>query len=517
MSDNDQVKLKPLFGIEPGKYLVVIYSIILAAIIFLILFLPGIINPGSVFVFNTEPENAIILVDGEYKGATPCEVFIPRGSHSIAIKKHYFETAEFRIESQGRLFASLIFPKKVDAEYSLPLLDAEGLMADSFQDFAEWGMLDGFFDNYQPKEILKPLFKDLIGSGYADIASMSGFLYSAIPFVHNEELYKDFYAAVIQFEELRSGETMEADEEFIEGFTKIKFFQDSSDFMENLPFWFYSLLSEANRESKISWYPALQEEYGGFLRDFSNDFPAPKAALTIEGMRFIMLSGGQFLAGADGNSFPYPAAVDDLIVMESEVTNELYRLFLAENPDWRKHNTETLIDKGLVNRDYLKDFETSGASEPVNFISWYAANAFCSWLQQKLPAYLSDYRVKLPDEHQWEWTALTDTDNTGVFSDNTEEGPLSIAGRYPNNSGFYDLKGNLWEWCDNWYAPAAPLITSRNPVYNEAYYGIYPGVEKSVRGGSWANEDDLSLSARGSQPPQWCTEFLGFRPVLVKE
>ena len=80
----------------------------------------------------------------------------------------------------------------------------------------------------------------------------------------------------------------------------------------------------------------------------------------------------------------------------------------------------------------------------------------------------------------------------------------------------FDLKGNLWEWCDNWYAPAAPLVTSRNSSYNEPYYGNYDAVEKTVRGGSWAN-DSISISTRGSQPPSWCTEFLGFRPVLVRK
>lgn len=221
--------------------------------------------------------------------------------------------------------------------------------------------------------------------------------------------------------------------------------------------------------------------------------------------------------GADGNSFPYPAAVDDFMIMDREVTNDLYTMFLNENSEWRLENIEGLIQQNLVNQDYLKDFTDSENDTPVKYISWYAADAFCGWLQSKLPAYLSGYTVRLPDETEWEWAALTETSESGIFKDSGLAGPASTDGRLPNSSGLYDLKGNLWEWCNNWYAPASGLISSRDPIYNESYIGEYDGIEKSVRGGSWANENNISTSARGSQPLTWCTDFLGFRPVLVKE
>ena len=73
--------------------------------------------------------------------------------------------------------------------------------------------------------------------------------------------------------------------------------------------------------------------------------------------------------------------------------------------------------------------------------------------------------------------------------------------------------GNLWEWCENWYFPSDSVNGS---------FGLpgisYDGVEKAVRGGSWANpESEIKISTRGSQNPSWCTPFLGFRPVLVKK
>ncbi len=517
MSDIDKVKLKPVLGMEPGKYLFILYIFIIALVLFLLLFLPGIVKPGSIYNFDSVPSGAVVFVDGQYIGATPCEAFISEGEHKIRLEKEYYQGVESSINSKKRIFASLFAPKKSEFSANIVLEEPSSLLKDSFKEFAKWGMIDTYFDNYQPKPVIGPLFRDLQAAGYADLPALSGFLYSVLPFVHNEYLYNDFIDAAAVFQEMKTGEKPEVSD-ITESFTDFQFFKDSTAFFENLPFWFYSLVSDEHRQAdSLSWYPALQEEYGGFLRDFNNDSPSAKSAVMINGMRFIMLSGGEFLIGADGNSFPYPVKVDDFMIMDREVTNDLYRLFISENIKWSYQNIDGLIEQGVVNQDYLKDFDISEGSEPVNFVSWFAAEAFCSWLQDKLPSNLADYTVRLPDEHEWEWAAQTENLKNGVFNETTNKGPLAVDGRMPDNIGLYDLRGNLWEWCSNWYAPAAPLITSRNPAYNYSYYGNYDGVERSVRGGCWANENSISISARGSQPPEWCTEFLGFRPIIIKE
>ena len=514
MSENDQVKLKPVFGMHPGKYLTILYAVIILLAAFLILFLPGIVNPGTVYDIRTNISFAAVFVDGEYAGPAPGEVFIPAGDHRVEVVREYYHNFESDLTSRRRLFGSLFAPRREVLDVELASADYNGLLEAGFAEFANWGMIDTYYENYQPKPVLEPLFEDLYRTGYSDSVELSSFLYSAMPFVHDEVLYEDYTGALRWFEAIRTGEEPSKD---AADFQDIRFFQDTAKFFENIPFWYYSLLSDEKRNEKVNWYPAMQEEYGLFLRDFSNDFPSATAAVTVYGNRFIMLSGGQFLMGTDGNSFPYPAAVNDFLIMDREVTNDLYSMFLSENPSWRADNINKLIDDGLVNRDYLKDFPDSDAGEPVNFISWYAANAFCSWLETKLPAYMADYSVRLPDEIEWEWAALTEINGGGIFKDSGSDGPVSAGGRMPNDSGIYDLKGNLWEWCGNWYAPASALITSRSPAYNESYIGAYPGIERSVRGGSWANEKSVTTSTRGSQPPSWCTDFLGFRPVLVKE
>jgi len=515
MSENDPIKLKPLFGMHPGKYLSILYALILLLIIFLLFFMPGIIKPGTVYKIETSIHKAAVFVDGAYAGSAPCDVFVPAGEHQITVSKKYYQDIQKDIVSGRKVFASLFAPRKEIFSAEMKLLEADALLESSFLEFANWGMIDTYFDNYQPEPVIGPLFNDLYNSGYSNTAELSAFLYSAMLFVHNELLYTDFTEALVWFEAIKTGDQVQTGASETD-FTEIPFFQNTSKFFENIPFWYYSLISDESRENDIDWYPAMQEEYGIFLRDFSNDFPSATAAVTVNGMRFIMLSGGQFLMGTDGNSFPYPAAVEDFMIMDREVTNDLYSIFLSEKPEWRLENLEKLIEQGSVNQDYLKDFTDPPSTTPVKYVSWYAADAFCSWLQSKLPAYLADYTVRLPDEIEWEWAALTETKG-GIFKESGLEGPASTEGRFPNNSGFYDLKGNLWEWCSNWYAPASSLISSRSPEYNESYISEYPGIEKAVRGGSWANESNISTSTRGSQPLAWCTDFLGFRPVLVKE
>ncbi|MEW5816746.1 MAG: SUMF1/EgtB/PvdO family nonheme iron enzyme, partial [Spirochaetota bacterium] len=80
-----------------------------------------------------------------------------------------------------------------------------------------------------------------------------------------------------------------------------------------------------------------------------------------------------------------------------------------------------------------------------------------------------------------------------------------------------DLIGNLWEWCDTWYYPFDYCFSSvkEKDVSN---FTLHNGAEKSVRGGSWANlPETIKPWTRGSQPPSWCTPFLGFRPVIAQK
>ena len=93
-----EVKLKPFLGVQPATYLPVLYGFLLLVILFLLLFLPGIVRPGTVFTVVSTPPNAAVSVDGVIRGASGRDVFVPAAAlglvpssaargHAVAARK----------------------------------------------------------------------------------------------------------------------------------------------------------------------------------------------------------------------------------------------------------------------------------------------------------------------------------------------------------------------------------------------------------------------------------------------
>jgi formylglycine-generating enzyme required for sulfatase activity len=200
-------------------------------------------------------------------------------------------------------------------------------------------------------------------------------------------------------------------------------------------------------------------------------------------------------------------------MMAGEVTREQFARFIDANPYWEKGNKQELVDDNKVNDTYLENWDSLQQNQPVTHISFYAAEAFCAWLTEQLPPGLDNYYVRLPTEAEWEYVARTLwKESVPLFEERNIHAPLSIEEITAEAPGIKQLRGNLWEWCENWYFPADYLV----PDSLDA--GSVTGVEKAVRGGSWANrEEEITPVIRGSQPPSWCTPFLGFRAILVEK
>ncbi|MFQ3621173.1 MAG: SUMF1/EgtB/PvdO family nonheme iron enzyme, partial [Spirochaetales bacterium] len=197
-------------------------------------------------------------------------------------------------------------------------------------------------------------------------------------------------------------------------------------------------------------------------------------------------------------------SVHPFYLLATEVTEELYFQFLQDNPDWAPTQKSTLIARGWVDTGYLNSWngslEPPHPSYPVREVSYFAAKAFCNWLGKKYP----EYHFDLPKEVEWEWAAMLDTGKRPV------QLPREIRPVHLGDAGEWGLRyilGNVWEWTEDWYAPYSNLFPG---------LGLDQGVEKVVRGGSFVNSlENLSVSTRGSQPPNWCTPYLGFRVKAV--
>lgn len=511
-----RVKLKPLLGIEPGVYLTVIYAAALAVILFFILLYPGIRNNGSKVTVTSRPENIRVFVDGTYAGATPCTVFIPRGERTITLEREYFEPVQQQVAVKGRLFGSLFFPRKMNLDFEPTISDTSGFLSDAFEEAASWAMIDSYHANYQKPPVITDSVQALLDAK-APPAAVTAFLDASAALVRSEPMLADYMKALTLAETfggiLAPANILEVVQKYIQKLEAAPAFL----------FWLPEALSSEHRSviTDEEWFRSSMIAYNRRMAEYPEGTPSAFSEIYVENLRFIGIRGGSFVMGKEsGSEYRIPAGVDDFYILDREVTRRMYARFLADEAEWRRTNLDGLMEKGLVTEEYLKDFDSPETDDPpVRYVSHHAADAFCRWLESALPDRLDGWTVRLPGEAEWEWASLADEPDGGTFQTGDRSGPVAAAS--VNSLGIFDLSGNLWEWCENWYYPAEYMVREGPGPANNSPTRHIPqetGAEKAVRGGSWANRrDDVNIRTRGSQPADWCTPFTGFRPVIVRE
>ena len=521
------VHLKPILGIEPGAYLTGIYAFLLIVILFLIFVLPGLTHWGSEIVVHTTPAGSAIYVDGRYDGATPKTIFVQGGSHDLSIRKPYYANVDQHLSVSGRLIGSLLFPRTVRVTASLSVADLNGLLASAFQDYSRWALVDKVVPNYQIPPILQStVIGALESKGFSRPDILKQFLTGAMGDVTNEALMQDFMKAASAL--YASGKKLTP----INVLTSVPDFTSLAAKYPDLPFWaVYSLPpAERTKAMESSWYREAAASYGQRMASFTaTENPGTRAPLSIGGLQFIYVPGGRYIMGASvgavpkdpslaNTDLPHIQSVPDFYMMSTEITHSEYARFVAANPEWAPDRATQLTGSGLATSDYLKGWIGDSSQVPQAYVSYYAAEAYCAWLTKQLPPALAGYTVTLPNEAEWEWAARMNVNpDRSVFHETaTEEQPVGSGA--PNTLGIRDLLGNVWEWNQDWFFPAAYFLVSADGTSSLEDGRIGKGAEVAVRGGSWASSrDSVTYTTRGSQPPTWCTPFLGFRPIIVKD
>jgi formylglycine-generating enzyme required for sulfatase activity len=162
-----------------------------------------------------------------------------------------------------------------------------------------------------------------------------------------------------------------------------------------------------------------------------------------------------------------------------------------------------------TNRTKPSDEGWGRGNHPVINVSWDAAVAYCEWLSST-----TGKKYRLPTEAEWEYSARGGQSFKYAGSDNvtdmawcaTNSGNKThdVGTKNKNGFGLYDMSGNVWEWCSDWYKGYSGSSGVKD------YVGLY----RINRGGSWGSDDRCRSTFRNYGTPVNSNNNLGFRVCL---
>jgi formylglycine-generating enzyme required for sulfatase activity len=214
---------------------------------------------------------------------------------------------------------------------------------------------------------------------------------------------------------------------------------------------------------------------------------------------FVFVKGGTFMMGTiteQGNDWldsekpAHSVTLSDFYIGKYAVTQKEWFEVMGMNPSW---------------------FE--GDNLPVEQVSWDEVQEFIGKLNVK-----TGKNYRLPTEAEWEYAARGGTSSRGYrysgsdhvdrvacYYSYRDDAPFPVGTKEPNELGIYDMSGNVWEWCSDWYG-AYSSHSQTNPT------GPSAGSGRVTRGGSWYDiAHRVRISFRNWGTPSTHGNLLGFR------
>ncbi|MDR2729819.1 MAG: SUMF1/EgtB/PvdO family nonheme iron enzyme [Treponema sp.] len=286
-------------------------------------------------------------------------------------------------------------------------------------------------------------------------------------------------------------------------------------------------MGDVVRASNSQQRPAVYNQFAGLAYLGSRPAPQPTPAPTPQPVSndMVRINGGTFMMGSpsnepnrDSGEVQHQVTVSSFYMGKYEVTQKEYQEVMGTNPSYFK-----------------------GDNLPVEKVSWYDAVEYCNKRSQReglTPAYTingtnvtwnrnaNGYR--LPTEAEWEYTCRAGTTTPFSTGNNITTNQANYDGNYPYNNnakgeyrsktttvgsfapnawGLYDMHGNVWEWCWDWYEGYSSG-SQTDPV------GAVSGTDRVNRGGGWY---DWAVEARSAYrdyyTPSYRNGDIGFRLV----
>jgi formylglycine-generating enzyme required for sulfatase activity len=221
----------------------------------------------------------------------------------------------------------------------------------------------------------------------------------------------------------------------------------------------------------------------------------------------IAIPAGKFLMGSEENEESEPierprhqVAVDGFEMGRLEITNAQYASYFKAT--------------GYKNEKWEEENKAGRENYPAIGISWDDTVKYCEWLSQ-----VTGRQFRLPTEAEWEyaaggpqnvrfsWGNGWDTELANVGKLKQETVPVAS---YPANAfGLYDMTGNVWEWCSDWFDENYYRESQENNPQ-----GPSSGRVRVMRGGAWNSPERYSrITFRSRNTPDTRTKTNGFRVV----
>jgi len=277
--------------------------------------------------------------------------------------------------------------------------------------------------------------------------------------------------------------------------------------------------------------------------------PEPVVPPAVTGLiEMVLVGGGSFELGRNlgtgGGSDVTPVSTVTLTsfyIGKYQVTQEQYQEVMGSNPSWFHGGSGREPAAGEVQE-----------KRPVESVSWYNTIVFCnklSMIEGLTPAYSISGSInpddwgavptsrnatwdavqivpgstgyRLPTEAQWEYAAKggdgspgsytysgsNNADEVAWYSGNSGSRTHEVGKKAPNFLGLYDMSGNVWEWCWDWWGSYTSTAKT-DPT------GAVSGNGRVMRGGCWDNSAEFIRSAyRNVSYPSSRFDFIGFRVV----
>ena len=282
---------------------------------------------------------------------------------------------------------------------------------------------------------------------------------------------------------------------------------------------------------------------------FSGALPAKAAAAFYEPANYVLIRGGEFTMGSPVGE-PGRAEITAIWQKNGIAYSETQHQVRLSNFSMSRYAvTVAEFRRFVAATGYQTDAEKGGDTEnwrhgvsgsvrpqseenhPVLNVSWNDALAYCKWLSAK-----TGKRFRLPTEAEWEYACRAGSRTPFNTGENLTTNQANFDGNYPYNGnakgvyrqntvavnsfapnawGLYNMHGNVWEWCSDWYGGTYyDECKSNGTVINPVGPAI--GSHRVIRGGGWGDDAVRCRSAnRYVSSPVIRAYAVGFRLVFV--